>query len=100
MRGAYSRYSNGNRFNTSKDVPRSPQFFVPTPIPSQQLENAPALRFENPLQDEHAFQSHFLDSAEGEASFLAHMRRDEQDLFCLKYLTLLETGGCSTSPLS
>ena len=67
-----------------QDVPRSPQLFVPTPIPTLTnplIENIPALTFENPLdEDEHAFHKHFLSSVEGEASLVEKMFRDEQDI--------------------
>ena len=64
-----------------QDVPRSPQFFIPTPIPTkEQLVDVPALTFENPLDDEHTFHQHFLQSAEGEVSLIEHMLRDEQDI--------------------
>ena len=61
-----------------QDVPRSPQFFIPTPIPTKEkLVDVPALTFENPLDDEHTFHQHFLQSAEGEVSLIEHMLRDE-----------------------
>ena len=61
------------------DVPRSPQFFVPTPIPA--IPNQAALTFETHLdEDEHAFHNHFLSSVEGEASLVGKMFRDEQDI--------------------
>ena len=57
------------------DIPRSPQFFVPTPLPAQ---GQPILG--NPLQDDHAFHDQFIDSPEREGSFDEHRLRDEQDL--------------------
>jgi len=61
------------------NVPRSPQFFVPTPIPA--IPNQAALTFETHLdEDEHAFHNHFLSSVEGEASLVGKMFRDEQDI--------------------
>ena len=61
------------------DVPRSPQFFVPTPIPA--IPNQAGLTFETHLdEEEHAFHNHFLSSVEGEASLVGKMFRDEQDI--------------------
>ena len=61
-----------------QDVPRSPQFFLPTPAPATESPApAPALTFEDAEQvapgqlgglldeDEHAFHHHFLSSADG-----------------------------------
>ena len=61
------------------DVPRSPQFFVPTPIPTQQPQQTEET-FEIPSRDEHSFHEEFIESPEAEGSFEEHRLRDEQDL--------------------
>ena len=49
------------------DIPRSPQFFVPTPLPTVG-------------GIDHSFHQQFIDSPEREGSFDQHRLRDEQDL--------------------
>jgi len=58
-----------------QDVPRSPQFFVPTPLPAVPSPEKPALTFETAAgldEDEHAFHNHFLSSVTGNGRTVGH----------------------------